>query len=789
MPGPLNGLAVVDASWGMPGAVTSMLLADYGALVIKLERPGGGPDLSSVTRKAWERGKSSVRCDLSSPEGVQLALGLLSQADVFIESFGPGRADHLGLGYDELRERNPNLIYASITGYGPDGPLRDRPGYDALVAARFGLMAEQVGHRDGPVFLGHPVIGYCTAFLTTIGVLAAVRARGQTGHGQRVDSSLLDGMLAVMSMNWWWNEKGLSYLAREGTETGFGRNRLITDPFVCQDGEWLIMHTGGDGGFKRTMDILGLGDHVRTIEGLEMAVPLDDYEYHAARHLAPQVFKTRPRQEWLERFYEADIAALPVLHPHEALDDDQVRFAGVVIEQPDPDHGTIRQVGPVIQFSDSPADRPSPAPTLGQHDGAPLDLAPPTPAMRSRPSRPPLSSALDGIRIIDFSSFFATAYGARLLSDLGADVIKVEPLQGDQMRPLADLFEGAQRGKRNLAVDLRTPAGREVVRRLVATSDAVMHNFRPGKAEKIGLGYEDLRLVRPDLIYCYLPGFGSRGPKSGLKSFAPLVSGFTGLLYEAAGEGNAPVRRAIGNEDLYNGLSGAVAVLLALQHRDRTGRGQYVESPQLHSSLFVITEQCTDGAGNPLPGLTLDRDQTGWDPLYRLYRTSDGWICVACVGTRSYQNLATALELPQLTSDERFSQPEARARHAEELAGVLAERFASLKTDEAFAVLDANGVACEVPLDYPLMPEFLWDNWALETQRVFEHHHPEHGWVREVGLVVRLSENPGRFKGPSARLGENTREILTELGYSPAEVDTLLEGPCLAAHDESPDAN
>ena len=215
------------------------------------------------------------------------------------------------------------------------------------------------------------------------------------------------------------------------------------------------------------------------------------------------------------------------------------------------------------------------------------------------------------MRILDFSSFFATAYGARLLSDLGADVIKVEPLQGDQMRPLADLFEGAQRGKRNIAVDLRTEEGRGVVRRLVATSDVVMHNFRPGKAEKIGLGYEDLRLVQPELIYRYLPGFGSHGPKSELKSFAPLVSGFTGLLYESAGRGNPPSRRTIGNEDLYNGFAGAVAVLLALQHRGATGRGQYVENPQLHSSLFVISEQCTDAAGRPRPGLELDADQAG----------------------------------------------------------------------------------------------------------------------------------------------------------------------------------
>ena len=784
MTGPLRGLVVVDASWGMPGAVAGLLLADYGARVLKLERPGGGPDAGSIARKAWERGKWSVECELGSKAGRATALELLEGADVFIESFGAGRAPDPAFSAEQIAGRFPSLVHCSITGYGIEGPLVERPGFDALVAARFGLMAEQEGREDGPTFLGHPVVGYCTAFLSTIGILAAIRARWHTGRGQRVDASLLDGMLAVMSMNWWWNEKGLSYLARDGSETGFGRNRLITDPFICEDGEYLMMHTGGEGGFKRTMDILGLGGRVRAIQGLEMSVPLDDEEFHAARHLAPEAFKTRPRHEWLQEFYAADIAALPVNRPDQVFNDDQVRFADVVIEQPDPDYGTIRQVGPVIRFSDSPPEKPAPAPTVGQHSGRQSEVLGSPDVRPPGPGRP-LASALQGIRILDLSSFFATAYGARLLSDLGADVIKVEPISGDQMRPLADLFEGAQRGKRNLAIDLRTEEGKEVIRQLIPTCDIVMHNFRPGKAEKLGLGYDDLKLIKPDLIYCYLPGFGSKGPKSELKSFAPLVSGFVGVLYEAAGQGNPPARRAIGNEDLYNGFAGAVAALLALQHRALTGKGQYVENPQLHSSLFVITEQCTDAEGNPLPGLTLDHDRRGWGPLYRLYRTGDGWICLACVGDHAFARLTAALDLRDLAGDERFASEASRRSNGEALVEVLDARFEKLSTQEAFALLDGAKVPCEIPADYPLLPEFLWEEWALESQRVFEHHHPEHGWCREVGLVVRLSDTPGLQKGASARLGQHTGEILTELGYTADAVDRLhASGVCLSPSGE-----
>jgi crotonobetainyl-CoA:carnitine CoA-transferase CaiB-like acyl-CoA transferase len=773
--GPVDGLVVVDLSWGMPGAVTSMLLADYGATVVKVERPGGGPDQESPARAVWERGKRSITVDLAMAAGRSRLDALLGAADVLIESFPPGRAAPFGLGVDAVRRAHPTLVHCSITGYGQDGPWSDRPGFDCLVAAKLGVMAEQAGHRDGPVFLGHPTIGYGTALLATIGILAALRARRVTGRGQHVDASLLDSVVAQSAMNWWWNAHDVSYLARSGTEMGFGRNRIITDLFLCADGGYVMIHTGGDGGFKRTMDILGVGDHVRAIDGPEMAVPLDDDEHHAARELAPKAFASRPRQEWLDLFHAADLAALPVLRPTEVLLDEQVRFADVVVELPDRAGRPLRQVGPVIKLRDSPAPRPTPAPAVGADDGRFEELlaALRRPGTRPGASGAALAHALDGVRVLDFSSFFATAYGAKLLADLGADVIKVETLGGDQMRPMPDLFEASNRGKRNLAVDLRTEAGREVVARLVASSDVVMHNLRPGKAERLGIGYEDLAGVRPDLVYCYLPGFGSAGPRAHLKSFAPLVSGFTGLLYEGAGDGNPPVRRVMGNEDYYNGFLGAVGVLLALEHRARTGRGQYLESPHLHSSLFVTSEQCLDADGRPVCPWQLDAEQMGFGPLYRLYRTSDGWLAVACVGDAAFARLTTTLGL------EGVAHPHAPDGDADAVAAALEAHLSRLTSEEAFALLDGGGVPCEIARPDPLMPELLWEEWALATQRVVEQEHYDLGYIREMGLTVRLSDTPGVVAGAAPRLGEHTVELLAELGYEGEERAALLSGPCL----------
>lgn len=786
MTAPLEGLRVVELGWGAPSNITGMLLADYGAEVIKAERPGGGPDRASVTRRAWDRGKWSVQLDLDADRDSLLAL--IATADVLIDSLGHGRAARHGLGYDDLHDRCPGLVYTAITGYGHTDPWVDRPGYDALVAARLGQMAEQAGPpdgRDGPKFLGHPSVAYGTAFIATIGTLAALHARHATGRGQLVDASLLDGVLAQSPMNWWWNVTEVSYLARSGNDQGFGRQRLITDLLECQDGEWLIIHTGGAGGFQRALELLGFGDRVKAVEGeLEMSVPLDDDEYEIARNLVPEAMKTRPRDEWVQLFHANDLAAIPVLRPGEILLDDQVQFADVVIEQPDPQLGTLRMAGPVIKLSASPATSPAPAPIVGQHDDrlAELLAAAPVEAPAARGSDEP-RQALAGLRVLDFSAFFATAYGAKLLGDLGADVIKIESLDGDQMRPLPDPFEACQRGKRDLALDLKSPAAKDVVRRLVETADVVMHNMRPGKAEKIGLGYDDLRVIKPDLVYCYLPGFGSAGPKSHLKSFAPLQSGFTGLLWEGAGVDAArPVRRVMGNEDYNNGFTGAVAVLLALEHRAKTGEGQFIESPQLHSSLLVTTEQCLDADDKLVSGLMVDPEQLGWGPLYRLFRTSDGWICIACVGDGAWGRLRTALD--PLDVDELTYEEASGDVHGPTVAKAIEARLAELTTDEVATRLDGAGVPCEVPLDDPHLPEFLWDEWAFANQRTLEQQHAEYGYIRELGFVCRLSDSPHVNRGPGPLLGQHTVEVLSELGYDQAGIDELVaSGVCIVHAD------
>jgi crotonobetainyl-CoA:carnitine CoA-transferase CaiB-like acyl-CoA transferase len=302
-----------------------------------------------------------------------------------------------------------------------------------------------------------------------------------------------------------------------------------------------------------------------------------------------------------------------------------------------------------------------------------------------------------------------------------------------------------------------------------------MHNLRPGKADKLGIGYEAMSKLNPRLIYTYLPGYGSKGPKSLLKSFAPLVSGWTGLLYEGGGEGNPPTRSVFGNEDYNNGFLGAAAVLMAIENRYRTGRGDYVECPQLHSSLWTTSEHFLDADKKVVYGLRLDKEQTGFDALDRIYRTQDGWLCICCRQDDRFAALAKAIGQPELAADPRFATPRDRSANDSALRPILEPFFSKLSSAEAFERLEAAGAPCEIVREKSWVQDVFWEDWAVNSNRVFEEFGSMYGHVRELGLMNRLSATPGVRKGPAPRLGEHSRELLAEAGYSPTEIDDLIE--------------
>ncbi|SNQ48139.1 putative Alpha-methylacyl-CoA racemase [Frankia canadensis] len=794
MDGPLAGIRVLDVTQGMPGAIVTMLLCDYGCEVVKVEPPRP-VSFANPARATWDRGKRSIVLDLAVADTADTAdrevlRRLVAGADVVLVD--PALPDEAavaaGLDADGVAAANPGAVHARLTALGPYEEADPMAARDIIAAARLGVFAESPGHRDGPIYPGHPGITYGTAFVALLSILASLRRRVRTGAGDRLEVGFEDGVLGVMTMNWSC-ERAPSFIAYKG-RTGtldLGHRRLLLRRFACADG-MVQVHTGAVGAFGRAMTAFGLAGEISPAEGpAEMATELTDADLALLAERLPPFFHARTVDGVCELLWKHEVACLPVQPPGAAFTDPQVRHAGIIDTVDDPELGRIRIVGPVIRFAGTPGAVRGAAPARDA-DGAALrrdgwsapglghpELPSPVPPALSGPGPQAGGPPLSGLRVVEFGSWFASPYGNRLLADLGADVIKVETLAGDPQRALPDPYEGGNHGKRAVCVNLKDPRARPVLDALLASADVVQHNMRPGAAERLGLDYDSARALRPDIVYGYSPGFGSTGPKAQLQSFAPLVGGMVGLMHLFAGEGNEP-HTGFGNEDYYNGLLSAASILMALIHRERGGPGQFVELPQLHSSILVTSEWFV-GEGRARSLLpVLNHEQTGAGPFHRVYQCLDGWLLVVCdtADERAACVGAVAAGDPERLADLRaaLADGHAGAARVEEalaylLTGDLAENWEGR--------LRAAGVPCAVAGEASWLQPFLHDDKMIAEGRVAEIEHPRFGPARIIGQVFRRPDVPAP-SGRGPNLGEHTAEILTELGFGPRVAELLAAG-------------
>jgi crotonobetainyl-CoA:carnitine CoA-transferase CaiB-like acyl-CoA transferase len=368
---------------------------------------------------------------------------------------------------------------------------------------------------------------------------------------------------------------------------------------------------------------------------------------------------------------------------------------------------------------------------------------------------------LGGVRVLDLTSYIAGSYAAAMLADLGADVVKVESPTGDPFRELPGFFAW-NRGKRSVAVDLKTAEGRAVVEALAARADVAIENMRPGVADRLGVGWQRLSALNPRLIYCSVTGFGTTGPYVDRPAFDPLLQAMSGAMV-VQGLGGPPQYLRIAVTDYYAASLAAQAVLAALFARERTGRGQRVETSLLHAAMALQSGNFVEYAGKPV----MFRD----NPTYRLYQAGDGqWFFLACGNQSFWVKLTKVLGLEALADDPRFSSWVARLDHRDELLPLLEARFKSHPRAYWLRTLAEHDIPA-APVQ--TLAEFMADPAVRHHDLVREYDHPEVGRLRMMGQPLVFAGTPLRDPGPPPTLGQHTAEVLDELGYPPAMVADL----------------
>jgi len=391
-----------------------------------------------------------------------------------------------------------------------------------------------------------------------------------------------------------------------------------------------------------------------------------------------------------------------------------------------------------------------------------------------------VSGPLAGLRVVEFAHIMAGPTCGRMLADMGADVIKVEPVAGgDATRgfrpPNLDgesaAFMMLNRNKRGVALDLKSEAGLEVARRLADRADVLIENHRTGTMDRLGLGYDLLKKTNPGLIYCEISGFGRTGPMAHLGGFDLISQGYSGIMsVTGEGEGRPPVKCAPPLTDITAGVLAAMGILAAYINRIETGRGQRIDT-----SLFEagVTQSFWQAAVTLATGIS-PRPLGSAHPLtapYQAFETSDGWITVGGSNQATWRRLVEVVGLPDLAEDPRFLENADRMQNVNELASVLGERFKTRPTAEWLGLLEEGGVPAGPVASIGDMLEF---PQTLARDMVVEVEHSKLGPVRTIGFPVKFSGTPVSVERGAPLLGEHTREVLAELGYSGGEIEELI---------------
>jgi len=847
LPGALSGVRVIELA-DETAEYCGLALAGLGADVIKVEPPGGNPtrrigpfyeDRPDPERSLffWQynRGKRSIELDLQRDRDRDRFRSLLASADVLLESTPKGELDALGLGADVLTRQHPALIVARMTPFGDEGPWSDFKGSDLIHLALGGVMMNcgydpaPDGTYDLPPIAPQMWHAYHVAGeQLSMAILAALIFRFRTGKGQRLSCAIHEAVAKCTEVDL------MSWVMRRAPvlrqTCRHARDSVTPHPSIAhtKDGRWVMANLGTRADeAQRLVELLERYGIEPGLDPNQSAIPKGS---RFVPGTAPDKRKRDPAMEAVQRFVraftyenvpwrEAQQAGMlwaPLRKPHEnALDPHWLKRESCTdVAHPELGrsfrYATSKWIATATRWI--PGRR---APLLNEDSGS-VDVPTPRHApVIAADAKPPKGEALsprgkpfplNGVRVLDFTWFLASAGGTRFLSAFGAESLKVElkshpdtrmaamapvggraarekataPLPGVTDSDMGGQFNNKNPGKRGISLNVRHPKGLEIARRLVAMSDIVAEGFSPGVLDSWGLGYDALRAIKPDIIYVQQSGMGAQGTYGRFRTVGPVANSFAGLS-EMSGlpEPAMPAGWGYSYLDWMGAYSFALAMLSALYHRDRTGEGQWIDASQTEVGLFINGTSILDWSAN---GRIWSRygNRSPYKPAapHGAYPCAgeDRWLAIACFSDDEWRALADVAKRPDWVSDSRFADLASRLRNQDALDAAVGQWT---RTGDAYRMMHALQQAgvpaglCQTAEDRcDHDPQLAALEWLTEVTGTKIGRWP----VAEV--PVKLSESPayigGRIDRGAPCYGEDNEYVYGELlGMSSREIEEL----------------